>query len=105
MKENYLIVAFKTIWKRYKEDDFRSSPETFLKIRNESNKVVSYLVKEFELRKNADQLKRATTAKTGELNMSKIYSFGFSEDIFKKISVVPGGKSHGLVMYLDWFWV
>lgn len=92
----------KTIWKRYKEDNLKSSPEAFLKIRNESNKVVSYLVKEFELRKNADQLKRATTAKTGELNMSKIYSYGFSEDIFKKISVVPGGKSHGLVMYLDW---
>jgi hypothetical protein len=54
------------------------------------------------MRKNADQLKRTTTAKTGELNMNKIYSYGFSEDIFKKISVVPGGKSHGLVMFLDW---
>lgn len=92
----------KTIWKRYKEENLISSPETFLKIRNESNKVVSYLVKEFELRKNADQLKRATVSKTGELNMSKIYSYGFSEDIFKKVSVVPGGKSHGLVMFLDW---
>lgn len=92
----------KKIWKRYKEENHISSPETFLKIRNESNKVVSYLVKEFELRKNADQLKRATISKTGELNMSKIYSYGFSEDIFKKISVIPGGKSHGLVMFLDW---
>ena len=96
------VVDHKYIWKRYKEENFISSTETFLKIRNESNKVVSYLVKEFEMRKNADQLKRTTTAKTGELNMSKIYSYGFSEDIFKKISVVPGGKSHGLVMFLDW---
>lgn len=96
------IVDHKEIWPRYKEENFQSSTETFLKIRNESNKVVSYLVKEFELRKNADQLKRSTVAKTGELNMSKIYSYGFSEDIFKKISVVPGGKSHGLVMFLDW---
>jgi hypothetical protein len=96
------VVDHKEIWKRYKDEDFHSSPETFLKIRNESNKVVSYLVKEFEMRKNADQLKRASTAKTGELNMSKIYSYGFSEDIFKKITVVPGGKSHGLVMFLDW---
>jgi hypothetical protein len=96
------VYDYKDIWHRYKEENFHSSTETFLKIRNESNKVVSYLVKEFELRKNADQLKRATTAKTGELNMSKLYSYGFSEDIFKKISVVPGGKSHGLVMFLDW---
>ena len=96
------VVDHKEIWKRYKSEDYHTSPETFLKIRNESNKVVSYLVKEFELRKNADQLKRATTSKTGELNMSKIYSYNFSEDIFKKITVVPGGKSHGLVMFLDW---
>ena len=96
------VVDHKYIWKKYKEENFISSTETFLKIRNESNKVVSYLVKEFEMRKNADQLKRTTTAKTGELNMNKIYSYGFSEDIFKKISVVPGGKSHGLVMFLDW---
>jgi hypothetical protein len=96
------VVDHKYIWKRYKEENFTSSTETFLKIRNESNRVVSYLVKEFEMRKNADQLKRATIAKTGELNMSKIYSYGFSEDIFKKISVIPGGKSHGLVMFLDW---
>jgi hypothetical protein len=93
---------FKVIWKRYKEENFSISTPEFLKIRNESNKVVSYLVKEFELRKNADQLKRATVAKTGDLNMSKIYSYKFNEDIFKKVSVVPGGKSHGLVMFLDW---
>jgi hypothetical protein len=96
------VVDHKYIWKKYKEENYISSTETFLRIRNESNRVVSYLVKEFEMRKNADQLKRTTTAKTGELNMNKIYSYGFSEDIFKKISVVPGGKSHGLVMFLDW---
>lgn len=76
--------------------------KAFQKLRRETNKVVSYLAKEFELRKNADQLKRASISKTGELNMSKIFSYQFSEDIFKKISVVPGGKSHGLIMFLDW---
>lgn len=82
----------------YYEPDYAQ----FLKLKKDISKVVSYLVKEFEMRKNAEQLKRATVAKTGELNMSKIYSYKFSEDIFKKISVVPGGKSHGLVMFLDW---
>jgi hypothetical protein len=64
--------------------------------------VVSYLVKEFEMRKNADQMKRASIAKTGDLNMSKIYSYRFNDDIFKRLTIVPGGKSHGLVMFLDW---
>jgi hypothetical protein len=85
-----------------KEDRVNVKTDDFIKIRNNSSKTVSYLVKEFELRKNADQLKRTTTAKTGDLNMNKIFSYKFNEDIFKKVSVNPGGKSHGLVMFLDW---
>ena len=98
------IYDYKPLWKRYKtEDEYLSTmTEVYLQIRRESNKVVSYLVKEFEMRKNADQLKRASTAKTGDLDMKKLFSYGFSEDIFKKVTVVPGGKSHGLVLFLDW---
>jgi hypothetical protein len=72
------------------------------KINAETKKVVSYLAKEFELRKNAEQTKRASVAKTGDLNVSKLYAYKFSEDIFKKITVMPGGKSHGLIMFIDW---
>jgi hypothetical protein len=101
-----LIYDYKDLYKRYKQDEedgfVTSRPNDFMKIRRESDKVVSYLVKEFEMRKNADQLKRASTAKTGDLDMKKIFSYGFNEDIFKKVTVVPGGKSHGLVMFLDW---
>lgn len=96
------IFDHKELWKTYKEESYKVCNESYIKIRNESNKVVSYLVKEFEMRKNADQLKRASIAKTGDLNLSKIFSYQFSEDIFKKITVIPGGKSHGLVMFLDW---
>jgi hypothetical protein len=96
------IFHYKDLYRLYKEDGGLNNLTEFNRIRNESNKVVSYLVKEFELRKNADEMKRASIAKTGDLNMSKIFSYQFSEDIFKKITVVPGGKSHGLVMFLDW---
>ena len=113
------VVDHKIIWNRYKknvadigknwnygEDSVKEftgkMDKEFLKFRETSKNIVSYLVKEFELRKNADQMKRASVAKTGELNMSKIYSYKFSEDIFKKITVIPGGKSHGLVMFIDW---
>ena len=41
-------------------------------------------------------------AKTGELNMNKVFSYKFNDDIFKKMTIVPNGKSHGLVMFLDW---
>lgn len=74
----------------------------YTKLKNESSKVVSYLVKEFELRKNASQLSRAKVSKTGELNMSKVYQYQVTDDIFKRMTVVPNGKSHGLVMFIDW---
>lgn len=76
--------------------------DSFQILRNEISSGVSYLVKEFEMRKSADQYKRSSIAKTGELNMKKIYSHSYNEDIFKKMSVVPGAKSHGLVIFLDW---
>ena len=76
--------------------------QNFNKFRNESNKVVSYLVKEFEMRKNAEQQTRAKVSKTGELNMSKIHEFKFTDDIFARMTKVPNGKSHGLVMFIDW---
>jgi hypothetical protein len=96
------IFPYKTLWKRYRDEVGTIKFDDFVKVRNDSKKVVSYLAKEFELRKNAEQLKRASVARTGELNMSKIYAYQLMDDIFKKISVVPDGKSHGLVMFLDW---
>lgn len=74
----------------------------FLKFKKDSLPVVSYLVKEFELKKNADQMKKAQSAKTGDLNPNKLYSYKFNDDIFKKLTVLPEGKSHGLVIFLDW---
>lgn len=110
---NKVILSFKDMYKEIREEDEKDYGSNFIKkgridtkkfieFRNNTNKVVAYLAKEFELRKNADQLKRAKTAKTGELDMNKIYSYQFNEDIFKKITNVPNGKSHGLVLYLDW---
>jgi hypothetical protein len=97
-----LYTKVKASYAKWSLDLDRSVGADYNKIRHDTNKVVSYLVKEFELRKNAEQLKRASTAKTGDLDMKKIFSYQFNDDIFKKISVVPNGKSHGLVMFLDW---
>ena len=96
------VMDYKQVYRQCQQESFAINREEFISYRRESAKVVSYLVKEFELRKNADQMKRAATAKTGDLDLSKIYSFNFNEDLFKKITVVPQGQSHGLVMFLDW---
>jgi hypothetical protein len=66
-----------------------------------NNRYINLLVKEFEMRKNARQYARTSVAKTGELDMSKLHQYKFSNDLFKKISVVEKGKSHGMIMYVD----
>ena len=55
--------------------DYRNgvlSTAEFMKLRVSTSKAVSYLAKEFELRKNAEQLKRASTAKTGEIGRAHV---------------------------------
>jgi len=96
------IFDYKDVYKKYREDNYDIAKTAFDKFRRESNKVVSYLVKEFEMRKSAEQLKRANISKTGDLNLNQIFSYQFNEDIFKKVTVIPGGKSHGLIIFLDW---
>jgi hypothetical protein len=73
--------------------------DKFLK---ESSGVVNYLVKEFEMKKNAQLHARTTISKTGIIDPLKLHSYKFAEDIFKKISSIPNQKNHGMVFLLDW---
>jgi hypothetical protein len=71
------------------------------KFNKNNKKYIMHLLKEFEMRKKATQYARTTTARTGELNMNVLHKYKFSNDLFRKIDVVPKGKSHGLIMYVD----
>ncbi len=84
------------------KDVFGEVDAEFVKFKKDAQKEVSYLVKEFECKKAADSYARATTSKTGVLSTEKLHTYRFNEDLFKKISVVPDGKNHGLVFILDW---
>jgi hypothetical protein len=81
----------------YKESDIE-----FKKFKTSAQKEVNYLVKEFECRKAADQYARASTARTGVLDTTRLHTYKYNEDLFKKVSVIPDGKNHGLVFVLDW---
>ena len=67
-----------------------------------AQKEVNYLVKEFEMRKSADAYARSSTARTGVLDCTKLHTYKFNEDLFKKVTVIPNGKNHGLLFILDW---
>ena len=82
---------------RYYEVD-----KSYREFRKQSQKEVNYLVKEFECRKSADAYARAGQSKTGVLDTSKLHTYKYNEDLFKKVTVLPDGKNHGLLFLLDW---
>tara|TARA_B100000408_G_scaffold31609_1_gene23446 strand:- start:6339 stop:8705 length:2367 start_codon:yes stop_codon:yes gene_type:complete len=71
-------------------------------LKSDSKSTVAYMVKEFEMKKAADQYARAATSKTGSLDMSKLHTYKYNEDLFKKVTTLPGATNHGMVMVLDW---
>lgn len=68
----------------------------------ESNNIVNYLVKEFEMRKSATAHKRIQISKLGQLDMRKLYAYKIKEDLFKQVASVQQGKNHGMIFLLDW---
>jgi len=70
--------------------------------KNENKKTVMYLVKEFEMKKAATAYKRSSTDKTGTIDPLKLKDYKFSDDIFKRLTITPDAKNHGMIMMLDW---
>ena len=88
--------------KDYEEDAFAHVDSAYKEFRKSSVKEVNYLVKEFECRKSADAYARAATSRTGVLDTTKLHTYRYNEDLFKKVTVIPDGKNHGLLFVLDW---
>ena len=65
-------------------------------------KTINYLVKQFEMRKAADEHQRTMITKSGRLDTVKMINYKWSEDIFGKNTTVRSGKNHGFVFMLDW---
>ena len=99
----------KDSWNQYIEqrgdsydDLFGRVDKQFVEFKRSAQKEVNYLVKEFECRKAADSYARATTARTGVLDCSKLHTYKYNEDLFKKVTTLANGKNHGLIFILDW---
>ena len=81
---------------------FESVDNDYRLFRRSAQKEVNFIVKEYECRKSADAYARATVSKTGILDCTKLHSYKYNEDLFKKITTLPDGKNHGLIFVLDW---
>ena len=69
--------------------------------RSKNIKAVNHMVKEFEMRKSATDYARQSISKTGVIDTVKMNNYKITDDIFKKVTIVPEGKNHGFIMYLD----
>ena len=86
----------------YQGDEYENCDSQFKVFKKSAQKEVSYLVKEFECKKSADSYARSSISRTGVLDCSKLHTYKYSEDLFKKVTTIPDGNNHGLIFILDW---
>lgn len=70
--------------------------------KSSSNRIVGYLIKEFEMRKSATAYKRTKVSKLGQLDSRKLYAYKLKDELFKQVMQVMDGQKHGMVFLLDW---
>ncbi len=71
------------------------------KFKHKNDRFVAMLAKEFEMKKAAKSFAKAKIADSGDINLGKLAGYKFDENIFRKVTRVPKGKSHGLILLLD----
>ena len=75
---------------------------TAKKLTDKNSKLVQHMAKEFEMKQTAMQASKATTGKTGKLDMNKLAKYKIVDDVFKKVTMIPDGQNHGVNVLLDW---
>ena len=108
MEHDYIqdvVIGYKRILDETTEADAYHDAEfnqEFNKYMSDTQRIVNYLVKEFEMKKSATHYKRAKISKVGSLDMKKVYAYKLKDDIFKRMMSLPEGKNHGMIFLLDW---
>ena len=62
---------------------------------------VNFAVKEFEMRKAGYRYSRAQTAKTGSIDVNRLWSYKTNDDIFSRVTKLADAKNHGMFMLID----
>ena len=88
-------------WLKFMEEN-RDPQEEYAKFLNETKRTVGLMAKEFEMRKAAYQYSRAKTARSGSLDVNKLHSYKYNDDIFLRVTSLADAKSHGMIMTIDY---
>ena len=68
----------------------------------ETKQVVNLMAKEFEMRKAAFRSARARTSTKGSLDVNKLHSYKYDDQLFKQVTTLADGKNHGMIMLVDY---
>ncbi len=102
-----IVTNFKTVHKEIRShyaryaSEWSDAKKAFDEFKLKTFPTVSYMARLFEMKKRAKESSLIRVSKTGILNMNKIYSYQYNDDIFEKMTTALTGKSHGLIMYID----
>ena len=86
------------------DDDFYGVPfveSNYVDYIKDVKRSVNYAVKEFEQRKAAYRYTRSQTAKTGSLDINKLWAYKTNDDIFNRVTRLADAKNHGMFMLID----
>tara|TARA_B100000029_G_scaffold64352_1_gene57621 strand:- start:619 stop:2775 length:2157 start_codon:yes stop_codon:yes gene_type:complete len=86
----------------YDQGNLEYATDHYKLYKKDAQKSVNYLVKQFEMKKSADEYQRTATSKSGVIDTNSLYKYKLTDDIFRRVQVVPEGKNHGLIFLLDW---
>jgi hypothetical protein len=97
-----IVVPYKALLNKVFESKEYYKPNMLIEFEQKTKNSVSYLVKEFEMKKKAAELRRAVESNTGVIDTNKLHTYKFNDNIFRKVGSIPAGKNHGIVMFIDW---
>jgi hypothetical protein len=99
--ENMRPTVYSDRWYTKTVDYDTTAQEVFSEFRNNNQKYINTMVQEFEMRRRASEFARVQTSKTGRLDVDRVWAHKISEDLFARNTVVPNGKNHGMLLFLD----
>lgn len=73
----------------------------WIQFQQDEKKTIEHMKQVFNLKKNAEELRRVQTGKSGRLDMKKLAFYKTTEDIFMTTTFVDDGKNHGVALVID----
>jgi hypothetical protein len=79
----------------------KTNKEKFGLAKKTIQKEALLVFNEFNRKKSAKEYSKEKTSKTGTLDVNKMFSYRYNEDIFLRNTIKPQGKNHYLYMLVD----